>query len=175
MGVLTNFDTTANFWALNPQMKILFKDFFDGDKSKNKEMSSKVMWAVALLVDTSDQNNLRNFLFDERKQLIAEDYLQDSKFDWAAYDGLIDKYTEVNTSKAEKSLLIYERKLEERDSFIKTTKYDLENASQLDKIISSTKSIFDLISKLREDISKENTVGETKGSMVESASEKGQL
>ena len=175
MSVLNNFDIEANFWQLNPQFKIAYKDFYNKDKSKNKVQSSKIMWAIALLVDNSEENNYRNYLTDEKKMLIAEDYLGDAGFKWEDYQEIIDIYINLNMSKTERSLYIYEGKLEERDSFIKTTKYNLENASQLDKIISSTKSIFDLITKLRDEISKEKSIGETKGSMEESASEKGLL
>lgn len=175
MSVLSNFDTNANFWELNPQLKIpkLFKEFYTKDKSKNKAHSSKIMWAIAQLVDNSEDNKFRNLLIEDRKLLLKEDFLEDASFEWENYNEYIDLYATLNMSKAERSLLIYEAKLEERDTFIKDTSYDIDNASQLDKIISSTKGIFDLISKLKDDIAKEKSVGETKGSMEESASEKG--
>lgn len=177
MSVLSNFDTNANFWELNAQLKIpkLFKEFYTKDKSKNKAYSSKIMWAIAQLVDNSEENRFRNLLIEDRKLLLKEDFLEDDSFEWEAYQEYIDLYTSLNMSKSERSLLIYETKLEERDSFIKTTQYTLDNASGLDKIISSTKSIFDLINKLRDEIKKEKDVGETKGAMEESASEKGLL
>ncbi len=175
MSVLTNFDIDTNFWEVNPQFKIpkKFKDLYTKDKSKNKAHSSKIMWAIALLIDNSSDNKFRNMLIKDKKILIAEDYLNNPEFVWEDYEDLIDQYITLNMSRNERSLLIYEQKLEERDLFIRNTKYDLENASQLDKIISSTKSIFDLIYKLKDEINKEEASGETRGSLIESASEQG--
>lgn len=177
MSVLTNFDTNANFWELNTQFKIpkVFNDFYTSDKSKNKAHSSKIMWAIALLVDNSEANIFRNISIEDKKIIIVEDFLNEKieDFNWDNYKSIIQKYEELSMSKLERSLYIYEQKLEERDIFIKNTTYDIENASSLDKIISSTKGIFDLISKLRDEIVKEKSTGETKGSMVESAGELG--
>jgi hypothetical protein len=179
MGVLNNFDLDTNFWQVNPQFKLpkIFREFYDKDKSKGKIESSKIMWAVALLIDNSTENKFRNLQYSDRESLIAEDYLNNPKFDWkgATIQSIISEYIKLNTSKNERSLFIYEQKLEERDKFIQDTKYDIDNASQLDKIISSTKSIFDLIAKLRDEINKEESSGETKGSLIESASEQGLL
>jgi hypothetical protein len=179
MSVLTNFDIDSNFWEVNPQFKIpkKFSEFYKQDTSKHKAHSSKIMWAIALLIDNSSENKFRNLQYSDREKLIAEDYLNDEKFNWDRDDikTLISEYFKLNTSKNERSLFIYEQKLEERDKFIHDTKYDMENASQLDKIISSTKSIFDLIAKLRDEINKEESSGETKGSLIESASEQGLL
>lgn len=177
MSVLSNFDTNANFWELNPQLKIPkeFNTFYVGDKSKNKAHSSKIMWAIAQLIDNSEENKFRNLLHDDRKLLLSEDFLEIPDFDWDAYANIIEAYISLNMSKSERSLLIYETKLEERDTFIKDTDYTLDNAASLDKIISATKSIYELIKKLRDDIKKEKDVGETKGAMEESASEKGLL
>lgn len=175
MSVLNNFDLNSNFWEVNPQFKIpkIFREFYTKDKSKNKTESSKIMWAIALLVDNSDNNIFRNFTEEDKKMLIQEDFLNLSEFDWNKYKDLIEYYESMNLSKAEKSLRIYEMKLEERNQFIANTKYDLDNAKTLDSIISSTKSIFDLIYKLKDDIEREKQSGKTKGSFTESASESG--
>lgn len=177
MGVLTNFDIDTNFWQVNPQFKIpkVFKDLYTKDKSKNKDKSSKLMWAVSMLIDNSQDNKFRNLLYSDRKALIAEDYIGDPEFNWDSDEMtiLIEEYIKFNTTKIEKSLMIYEQKLEERDKFIKDVQYTLDNAAQLDKIISSTKSIFEFITKLKDEISKEAQSGETKGSMIESIGEQG--
>jgi hypothetical protein len=179
MGVLNNFDLDTNFWQVNPQFKLpkVFREFYDKDKSKGKAESSKIMWAIALLIDNSSENKFRNLQYSDREVLIAEDYLNNPKFNWKdiTIQSIISEYIKLNTSKNERSLFIYEQKLEERDKFIHDTKYDIDNATQLDKIISSTKSIFDLIAKLRDEINKEESSGETKGSLIESASEQGLL
>jgi len=175
MSLLVSFDVDANIWEIEPQLKIpaVFAELYKNDKSKNKAHSSKIMWAIALLVDNSDFNKFRNLPIKEKKEFISEDYLQNPDFNWEMYTPLIEEFKELTLSKLEKSLFIYEEKLDERTEFVKNTKYSLDNAAVLDKIISSTKPLFDLIGKLRDDILKEKSSGETKGDMEESASERG--
>ena len=133
-------------------------------------------WYAKVELDTGEVGEKKR-LADTDTPEFWEPLLNDEKFNWDRDDikTLISEYFKLNTSKNERSLFIYEQKLEERDKFIHDTKYDIDNASQLDKIISSTKSIFDLIAKLRDEINKEESSGETKGSLIESASEQGLL
>lgn len=177
MALLNSFDTDVNIWEVEPQLKIpkAFKKLYDSDKSKGKAHSSKIMWAIALLVDNSEANKFRNLPTDEKKTFLAEDYIGDESFDWDKYSDVIKEYEKFSLSKLERSLRIYELKLEERTNFIKDEKYTLESATSLDKIITGTKPLFDLISKLKDDITKETSSGETKGDMEESASEKGEV
>lgn len=175
MSILNNFDIDQDFWSSNPQFKIPkeFRKFYDEDKSKGKAQSSKILWAIALLVDNSDANKFRNLSYEDKKQIISEDYLLDPKFKWEKYDNLIDKYAELSMSKLEKSLLIYEQKLEQRDKFVKDCVYKMDNAIELDKIINSTKGLFELIGKLKDQVKQEKESGTTKSGMVESALETG--
>ena len=177
MSLLNSFDIDTNIWEVEPQLKIpkVFAELYNSDKSKGKAHSSKIMWAIALLIDNSEANKFRNMPLKEKKDFIAEDYLLDVRFDWDSVKDLIKEYGRFSMSKLERSLCIYEQKLEERTDFTETTVYTLEDAPAIDKIISSTKALFDLISKLRDDINKEKSSGETKGDMEESASEKGEL
>lgn len=175
MALLNSFDTDVNIWEAEPQLKIprMFSDFYQNDKSKGKAHSSKIMWAIALLVDNSEANKFKNLLIQEKKDFLATDYIGDENFNWDEHEDLIKEYQRFSLSKLERSLHTYEEKLEDRTEFIRTTAYTLENAAALDKILSSTKTIFDLISKLKDDINKEASSGETKGDMEESASELG--
>lgn len=177
MSLLNSFDTDANIWEVEPQLKIpkVFAELYKNDKSKGKAHSSKIMWAIALLVDNSEANKFRNLPTDEKKLFLAEDYLGDVAFNWDEYAHLIEEYEKFSLSNLERSLYTYELKLEERTNFIKNEQYTLETALALDKIITGTKPIFELISKLRDDINKEKSSGETKGDMEESASEKGEV
>jgi hypothetical protein len=177
MSILNNFDIDQDFWSSNPQFKIPkdFKKFYDEDKSKGKAQSSKILWAIALLLDNGEDNKFRNLSYEDRRALIAEDFLNEPKFKWENYQKLMDGYYALHMSKLERSLNIYEQKLEERDQFIRTAKYNLDSAASLDKIISSTKGIYDLITKLRDEINKEKEQNTTKAGMEESAAEKGEI
>lgn len=175
MSVLSNFSVDANFWDLNQLMRVpkLFASFYKEDKSKNKIESSKIMWAIAMLVDNSENNSYRNLREDDRKILIAEDYLKVSDFKWDNYKELIALYQELNSSKLEKDLYLLESKLEERSKFIIDTKYTLEDGDKLDKIIANTQKIYDLIKTLRDNIEKGENEAATRGGRTESISERG--
>ena len=73
-----------NYWVIHPMAQEfgVFKKFYSKDKSKKKEKSSRIMWAIATLIDPHEDNILRNQPEQERKMLIATDYLDDPKFNW---------------------------------------------------------------------------------------------
>lgn len=192
--LIKSWNTDLNFWELNPLMKTIgeFKDLFNNDKSKNKVDSSKVMWAIALLIDPNENNVWRNVTEDEKKLLIKEDFLEDKKFFWEDpfIVKLIEKYIHHCLTHSEKELLIYEEKLIQRAKFIKETDFTLDyyaendkgtislkrgTADQLDKMLLNTKKIFDQVKETKAMIKLEADQGNLKGGAQESASEKGEL
>lgn len=177
MSVLTNFSLDANFWELNPVFLTLevCTNFRNTDFSDNNIESSKVMWAIALLVDTSTANIYRNLKEEDRKQIICDNYLKIDTFDWALYKEIIEFYQELNSSKLEKDLYMHECKLEERATFIMNTPYSATNGPILDKLMANTQNIYKLIESIKDNIKKENSDGKMKGDRIESASEKGML
>lgn len=177
MSLLTNFEVTANFWDLYPQLKIPkpFANLYKEDKSKSHSNSSKIMWAVAMLVDNSEFNKFSNYSEDERKFLISTDYLDNEHFDFDSYKEVIETYTALNMSKLEQELRMQELKLEERARFVNSTPYDLENGEKLDKFLLNTGKLYDLIKDLKERIKTEKDSGVTRGGREESATEKGMI
>lgn len=175
MALLNSFDTDVNIWEVEPQLKIpkAFKKLYDSDKSKGKAHSSKIMWAIALLVDNSEANKFRNLREDDRKSLISTDFLKDESFNFDEYQEAINSYIELNMSKLEKELRQQELKLEERAKFINNTPYNIENGDKLDKFLMNTGKLYDQIKELKDKIKSDTDGGNTKGGMVESASERG--
>lgn len=175
--VIENFNTSMNFWTSNPNMLVVakFKDLYDKDKSKNREDSSRLMWAISLYCDLNDKNPWRNMPDREKKMLIKEDYLRDKKFDWEdkLIKDLIHVYTELVLSVPEKALRNFNLKLIERQTFIDNTKYDMENADQLDKMMLNTSKIYSQYEEILHMFKEEKNSGKTKGGIKESASEQG--
>ena len=185
-----NWNLDENYWILNPMIKAVkaFNNFYEKDKSKKKEESSKLMWAIAMLIDPSDYNIYRNLNQQDRAKLIAEDFLGDVKFNWdhPEIKELTDTYTQFCITVAERQLYNYESKMAEREAFINTTKYSLDSydehgkalkgtADKLDKMMVNTDKIFARLEDIKETISKEATTGSMKGGATESASESGEL
>lgn len=183
-------NTDENYWILNPIMKTfkVFNDFYLSDKSKNKEQSSKIMWAIALYVDPSEYNPWRTTSDSDKKELIATDYLNNKNFNWEdpIYSQLIDTYIERCLTLAEKELVRFEKKLSQRGDFIDKTKYTLDEydedsgkvkkgtADQLDKMMVNTIKIYEQLDLIKAMFNKESE-GHLKGGSKESASEQGIL
>ncbi len=173
---LSNFDIGKDFWALEPQFKIIepFSSLYKADKSKKKTNSSLIMWAIALFSDKDSK--LAKLSVDEKENIIKNDYLKDIKdFNWEEYGEFIEVYYKLHTSQVQRSLIDFEVKLQERDKFLKKTKYNLENAKDLDTIMANTSKLFDLYEKLLERIEEESAEGITKGGRKESASERKEM
>lgn len=184
--LLAVLDTDLNFWEANPNFKSIkeFKLLRDSDKSKNKDNSSRIMWAIALCLDKNIENTWRNVPVEEAQPLLAEDIIGDPKFDWDSIKDLIFIYKTRVMSLPEKDLLNFERKLHERQNFIDNTPYTLDyfddngkpvkgTASQLDKMMADTNKIYAQLQELKALYEKSEEEGHVRGGRTESASEQG--
>lgn len=189
--IVKNWNTDLNFWEINPIFKTIkiFRDLYDSDKSKKKDKSSQLMWAIALLIDPNEANVWKNVAENEKRQLIAEEYLEDKKFKWEDYQELLDVYEERCLTIAEKELVRFERKLVDRGDFINKTKYSLDEyeenngrtklvkgtAEQLDKMMIATSKLTEQLSIIKDMLKQEQTEGRGRGGAAKSASEKGDI
>jgi hypothetical protein len=171
------FDTDLNFWEANPGFKSIkvYQDLYTNDKSKNKVDSSQIMWAIALLIDMSEDNPWRNLSEEDKESLIAEDFLQNKKFSWKGIKALTDEYSERCLSIAEKALRNFNKKLLDRQKFIDNTKYTIDDADQLDKMMLNTVKVYQQYDLIKSMFNKEKLAGTTQDGTVESASEKGEI
>jgi len=170
--IINSFNTTANFWKNNPQLIIMFKDFYDNDTTSNKDKSSKVMWAIALLVDPNENNSFRNMKYEDKLKIIQNNYINEKNFSWVKYDDLIETYKKRVLTKSELALHVMERKLEERIKLINDTPLTLDNAELLDKIqLNMTKlkkEIKDLERLIKDEDSSITTKGNKKMGLMDS-------
>lgn len=184
MKVLNNFDTEANFWIMNPQLKIVFDDFYTKDKSKDKTESSKMMWAVALITDSDSKFD--NLPQDDKKDLVAKDYLKNPKFKWAIVKDLVSTYENLILTPAKRALKIWNEKVLERAEFLKKTKYNLGTiggkgayvggtADLIDKMMANTKKLYDDYQRVIKDLEEEEMQEIGKGNRVASLTDSGEI
>lgn len=188
--IAVNWNTDINFWDLNPSVKIIkeFGELYASDKSKKKEKSSQLMWALALLLDPNEKNPYKNISYDDKKFIIATDFLKDKKFNWEDRDiiTLIDVYLNYCLTVAEKELVRFEEKLAQRGDFLAKTRYTLDSyddrgkiekgtADQLDKMMINTGKLYDQLEEIKNKIKAEQAKGSLRGGEAESASEEGIL
>jgi hypothetical protein len=161
MKIVETFDPNSNFWEEHAQLAATgpIKDLYNKDKSRNKAVSSKLMWCIALIWDSNSKfYNLPEEGEDSKIDLIFEDYYGSTKYfkdnKKKIYE-LRDFYLKLQESPARRALREIEDKLAERARFLKSTPYDLgvcnergqwigNTATILDKMMADTKKIYDL-------------------------------
>ena len=132
--IINSFNINSNFWSNNPQLITIFNDVYENDTSKNKERSSKIMWAIALLLDPNENNSYRNMMYEDKLNLLSSNYIKEKNFNWVKYDDIIERYKKYVLTKTEYALHVMERKLEERLRLLNDTPITLDNADLLDKL-----------------------------------------
>lgn len=146
MRLLNNYVDPKSFWDLNPLLKLhpTLKEVYEQDKSRNKQDSSRLCYGLAILVDQSEENKFRNYPEEDKKFLIAEQLFGNKDFDWSTPEvvKLIEVFDDMLLSPAKRSLRNWKIKLEERDAFLGATKYSLQNAAELDKILAQTDKLY---------------------------------
>jgi len=162
-GLLESFDTKTNFWDIAGNLSLVkeFSELKEADRTKNKEYSSKVMWAVAILLDQSEANKLRNLPMDDKKKIIDEEILKAGKrFEWEKRQHLIDAYHRVQLTVNERALY--------------DTEYTVDNAKDLDSIITNSEKLFKTITVLEKLIEADKRAGgEIKGGRKKGLAERG--
>lgn len=175
MGLVNAYDHKANFWKINPQLTIPapLAKLHNEDKSKEKQDSSLIMWAICFLLDPSEENKFSVFPEDDRAKLLKEDFLKKPDFKFDDYTDIIEWYKNAMLSPAERSLVSWRKKLEERERFIADTTYTLDTADALDKIMANTDKLFNQLERIEKQYTKEQLEAKDKGGAVASATDRG--
>jgi len=174
--ILNNFHIDADFWEQNPHFLIveIFKSFYKNDRSKKKHRSSKVMWAIALLIHPSSK--FSDSPYEKRKQIIVDDYLSFEELAWdSKYEDLIESFKEFAMTRKQRVVRIWGDKLDERMKMISETAYDIDNSEMLDKAMARTEKIWKVYMQALKDLDDESSNTQVQGGAEESAEEKGWL
>ncbi len=190
MSVVSYFNKEENFWTMNPQCVAagVFKEVYEGDKSKGKKISSNLMWSIALIYDhKSTFYNLPEEGDDNKVDLIFDDVYGDVT--WPSknkelFEKLRDFYRLLNETPAQRALRGVEDKLIERDIFLKATVYTMgipgerggwigNTADVLDKMFGNTQKLWDLYEKARKQVLQETEGASKIGGRKESLTDMG--
>lgn len=147
-----HYDVQTSFWAKFPQMKVMFRDVYDNDKSKQKLDSSNVMWACAFLVD---RKSMYYPLPMEDKVVLVEEELTGIKGYFTKHKDKCDSILErmvklVDDTPAKRHLRMWEDLLEKRTKFLSSLDYAPETWKMIDDMASSSKKIFDELEKIKD-------------------------
>lgn len=172
MRVLENFQIDANFWQMNPQLRIPeeFASLYSDDKTKDKNESSKIMWAIALLIHPDSK--FFQLKFNEKKDLISKDYLKDKSFKWSKYKPQMLLFEKLCLTSGERQLFIWDKMMDEKTEFMSTLNYR-ENGDLIEKLLTTNSNLFKEFDRIKKQLSDESLDGRVKGGIEESANEKG--
>lgn len=178
MKIIDSWNLKDNFWTVNPQLTVIpeFKALLDKDKSKGKEGSSRIMWAIALFSDLGSK--LRTLPESDRKNIINKEILEDPKFDWSTINDLIKVWVKDFMSPAQKQLALWENYMHEKNGYMANlmeqlrTEYRKDVADEVEKKLLSNGALFDEYNRLLDLLAQEEDIGRVKGGGQESLTEK---
>jgi len=161
-----------NFWTTHPQAKLLgeFKQFYEKDKTKAKDKSSSVMWAIFLIYDPD--SDFFSFELADKIDMISKDFLN-FEFKEADYKPVINFYLSSMLSAAKRQLYVWNRKLDEKTAYLETLTYE-DNAEDIEKLLQTNKKLYDDYESILKRIEQE-TSGKTQGGAEESLAEKKEI
>lgn len=170
MNPLQNYNHNTNFWEFNPQFKESFKDVYTKDKSKDKSISSNLMWFLAFSCEER-KNIYSNLAEDERIDVLANERnitLNDET------QKLLDRYRELRLEYTTRKLRNWRKKLDERDEFMGNTKYEAKTYVMLDTMMGTTDKLWKQYFAIENEINKTNDTTELGGEEV-SLTDKGMI
>lgn len=166
-----------NFWTFNAELIILeeFNKFYDEDKSKNKEDSSKIMWAVHYAFHPES----KFFNLPNKLDILAKDFLKKPSFKWNSIQNIIDTFKSLVLTDVERALVTWNEIMLMRDSSLKDmymgaiNSKDTDELVKLDKMLSNTPKMFEDYKKIKKDYDEEKVT--KKGKSIASLSDSGEI
>ena len=161
-------DPDKNFWECNPFFKVpkVFNELYTKDKSKDKNNSSQIMWAIALYTDSGSM--YKDLTDDERRKYISDEY----NIDFKKYQELIDAW-EVFKTPIEKQMEQWQRLMVQKNAMLKNLNLDINNWETIEEMVLSNAALYKAYEALKARLAQEEDSGTARGGQEESLSEKG--
>ncbi len=166
-----------NFWDEYPELKIpdKFNELFSEDKSKDKNKSSRIMWALHL--HSHPESKLYNL--PEKEEVIARDFIKEKDFKWETYEDHLELYKNVVLTPAERALQNWDEIMVLRDKGVKEfyveaiEERDTDTILKLDKALVQTPKMFDDYKRIKQSYEEEKT--RKKGTKIKSLSDSDEI
>lgn len=166
-----------SFWELNSDLIILdeFSKLYYKDKSKDKQDSSKILWAIFYAYNPES----KFFNYPNKQEVISQSFLKDPKFKWEDYKDIVDAYKNLVLSDAERALINWNEIMTMRDQSIKDLykkaieDSDTDELVKIDKMLANTPKMFEDYKKIKRDYEEEKVT--KKGKTIASLSDSGEL
>lgn len=166
-----------SFWEVNSDLIILdeFSKLYYKDKSKDKQDSSKILWAIFYAYNPES----KFFNYPNKQEVISQSFLKDPKFKWEDYKDLIEAYKNIVLTDAERALINWNEIMTMRDQSIKDLykkaieDSDTDELVKIDKMLANTPKMFEDYKKIKKDYEEEKVT--KKGKTIASLSDSGEL
>lgn len=170
-----------NYWKEFPDILILdeFEKLYINDKSKLKEESSKIMWAVWYVLHP--ESTFYNM--PDKKLRVAKDFLKQPDFNWDKLSNILQSFKTMVLSDAEQALVSWGELIVMRDkaikdlykSFIESVSgdVDLKALETLDKMLANNPKLFNDYKNIKKDYEEDKIT--KKGKRNKSATDSGEM
>ena len=166
-----------NYWDLNPELLLLeeFDKFRFKDKSKDKQDSSKIMWAIFYAFHPES----KFFNYPNKLEVLQKDFIKDPKFKWDSVKNIIDAFKNLVLSDVERALINWNEIMIMRDQSIKDLykkaieDSDTDELVKIDKMLANTPKMFEDYKKIKKDYEEEKVT--KKGKSISSISDSGEI
>jgi uncharacterized protein YfkK (UPF0435 family) len=162
-----------NYWEVNSELLIIpeFDKIYHKDKSKNKQDSSVVLWAVYYAYHPeSKYYNLPNKL-----EILEKNFIKQKDFNWENYTELTEVYKSMVLSDSERALVEWGEIMTMRSVAMKKlykelldqeiAEIDTKSLKEVDSMLASTPKMFEDYKKIRKDYEEEKTAKKGKRNM----------
>lgn len=166
-----------SFWDTFPELVMLesFNELHYKDSSKNKQDSSRKMWAIYYAYNPESKFfNLPNKLL-----ILSRDFIKDPKFNWDSLRNQVFTYKELVLTPAERGLVNWTEIMNVRDESLKNMYKDailernLKELVELDKMLANTAKLFQDYKKIKQEYEEDKTT--RKGKSIASLSDSGEI
>ena len=165
------------YWLTNADLLIIpsFLKLHTKDKSKGKEESSKIMWAMYYAFHPES----KFFHYPNKQETIEKSFIKDPKFKWEAYKDVVEDFKNLVLTDAERALLSWNDIMIMRDNSIKALykraleMSDVDELVKIDKMLANTPKMFEDYKKIKKDYEEERTT--KKGKKILSLTDSGEI
>lgn len=166
-----------SFWDTFPELVMLdsFNKLHYKDTSKNKQESSRKMWAIYYAYNPDS----KFFNLPNKLQVLAKDFLKDDKFNWDSLRDQVFTYKELVLTPAERGLVNWTEIMNVRDESLKNMYKDailernLKELVELDKMLANTAKLFQDYKKIKQEYDEDKVT--RKGKSIASLSDSGEI
>lgn len=166
-----------SFWDTFPELVMLdsFNELHYKDTSKNKQESSRKMWAIYYAYNPDS----KFFNLPNKLQVLAKDFLKDDKFNWDSLRDQVFTYKELVLTPAERGLVNWTEIMNVRDESLKNMYKDailernLKELVELDKMLANTAKLFQDYKKIKQEYDEDKVT--RKGKSIASLSDSGEI